>query len=62
MALRTQNLSDTQWEIVLPNVLHYIRSLLSTDTNTPPMKDSSDSRVAPHVDSLYLPGCPPKIM
>ena len=33
MALRTQNLSDTQWEIVLQNVLHYIRSLLSTATN-----------------------------
>ena len=36
MALRTQNLSDTQWEIVLPNVLHYIRYLLPTDTNTTP--------------------------
>ena len=29
MAPRTQNMSDTQWEIVLPNVLHSIRSLLS---------------------------------
>ena len=36
MALRTQNLSDTPWEIVLPNVLHSIRSLLSTATNTTP--------------------------
>ena len=36
MALRTQNLSDTQWEIVLPNVLHSISSLLSTATNTTP--------------------------
>ena len=36
MAPRTQNLSDTQWEIVLPNVLHSIRSLLSTATNTTP--------------------------
>ena len=38
MALRTQNLSYTQWEIVLPNVLHSIRSLLSTATNTTPNK------------------------
>ena len=36
MALRTQNLSDTQCEIVLPNVPHSIRSLLSTATNTTP--------------------------
>ena len=36
MALRTQNLSDTQWEIVLPNILHYIRSLFSTATSTTP--------------------------
>ena len=32
--LRTQNLSDNQWEIVLLNVLHSIRSFLSTATNT----------------------------
>ena len=36
MVLKTQNLSDTQWEIVLPNVLYYILSLLSTATNTTP--------------------------
>ena len=36
MTLRIQNLSDTQWDIVLPNVLHSIRYLFSTATNTTP--------------------------
>ena len=62
MALRTQNLSDTQWEIVLPNVLHSIRSLLSKATNTTPMKDSLDSSLAPLVAPLYLPGYPLQVM
>ena len=35
MALRTQNLSETKWGIVLPNVLHSIRSVLSTATSSP---------------------------
>ena len=61
MALRTQNLSDTQWEIVLPNVLHSIRSLLSTATNTT-LKDSLDSSVAPLVNPLYIPGYPSQVM
>ena len=36
MALRTQKLSDIQWETVLPNVPHSIRSLLSTAANINP--------------------------
>ena len=36
LALKTQQLALTQWELVLPNVLHSIRSLLSTSTNTTP--------------------------
>ena len=36
LALKTQNLLDSNWEAVLPTVLHSIRSLLSTSTNTTP--------------------------
>ena len=59
MTLRTQNLSDTQWEIGLPNS---IRSLLSTAMNPTPVNDSSGSSIDPLVDPLYLPGCPPQVM
>ena len=36
LSLKSQQLALTQWELVLPNVLHSIRSLLSTSTNTTP--------------------------
>ena len=36
LALHTHNLSTQQWESVLPDALHSIRSLLSTATNTTP--------------------------
>ena len=36
LALKEQNLSITKWENVLPQVLHYVRSLLCTTTNTTP--------------------------
>ena len=36
LALRVKKLSLTHWEYVLPNVLHSIRSLLSTATNCTP--------------------------
>ena len=61
MELRTQNLSDTQWEIVLPNVLHLDLCFQQLRTQLP-MKDSLDSSVAPLVDPLYLPGYPPQVM
>ena len=38
LALKTQQLALTQWELVLPNGLHSIRSLLSTSTNTTPLE------------------------
>ena len=41
LALKSQQLALTQWELVLPNVLHSIRSLLSTSTNTTPGLGSS---------------------
>ncbi|XP_041360605.1 uncharacterized protein LOC121376884 [Gigantopelta aegis] len=36
LALKSSSLPDSQWEHVLPDVLHSIRSLLSTSTNTTP--------------------------
>ena len=36
MALRSKNLPHTQWEYVLPDTLHSIRSLLCTATNCTP--------------------------
>ena len=36
LALKSQNLPLTAWEIVLPDALHSIRSLLCTSTNTTP--------------------------
>ena len=36
LSLKSKNLPDTQWEVVLPDALHSIRSLLSTSTNTTP--------------------------
>ena len=36
LALKTQQLALTQWKLVLPNVLHSIRSLFSISTNTTP--------------------------
>ena len=36
LSLKSKNLRDTQWEVVLPDALHSIRSLLSTSTNTTP--------------------------
>ena len=36
MALKTRNLPISEWESVLPQVLHSIRSLLCTSTNTTP--------------------------
>ena len=36
LALKSRNLPDQQWESVLTDVLHSIRSLLSTATNTTP--------------------------
>ena len=38
LALKTQNLLDSNWEAVLPTVLHPISTLLSTSTNTTPHK------------------------
>ena len=34
LSLKPKNLPDSQWEVVLPDALHSIRSLLSTSTNT----------------------------
>ena len=36
LSLKSKNLLDSQWEVVLPDALHSIRSLLSTSTNTTP--------------------------
>ena len=36
LALKSHGLPDSQWEMVLPEVLHSIRSLLSTATKTTP--------------------------
>ena len=36
LSLKSANLPDSKWELVLPDVLHSIRSLLSTSTNTTP--------------------------
>ncbi len=36
LALMTLSLPETQWEMVLPDALHSIRSLLSTSTNSTP--------------------------
>lgn len=36
LALKSENLSDTKWESVLPMVLHSIRSLLCVTTNATP--------------------------
>ena len=36
LGLKSQNLPDTQWEVMLPEALHSIQSLLSTATNTTP--------------------------
>ena len=36
LALKTRDLPESQWEIVLPDALHAVRSLLSTATNTTP--------------------------
>ena len=36
LSLKSKNLPESQWEVVLPNALHSIRSLLSTSTNTTP--------------------------
>ncbi|XP_055507517.1 uncharacterized protein LOC129706906 [Leucoraja erinacea] len=38
LALKLNDIPDQQWECVLPDALHSIRSLLSTATNTPPHK------------------------
>ena len=54
MALRTHTLSDTQWEIVLPNVLHSTRYLLSTATNTTPHERFFGLQRRPLVDPLPL--------
>ena len=36
LALASRNLKESQWETVLPEVLHSIRSLLCTATNATP--------------------------
>ena len=36
LTLKSHSLPDSQWEMVLPDALHSIRSLLSTATNTTP--------------------------
>ena len=36
LALKTANLPHEQWEMMLPNALHSIRSLLCTATNATP--------------------------
>ena len=36
LSLKSNNLPDSQWEVVLPDALHSIRSLLSTSTKTTP--------------------------
>ena len=36
LSLKSKNLPDSQWEVVLPYAVHSIRSLLSTSTNTTP--------------------------
>ena len=38
LALKTHNLPISEWESVLPQVLHSIRSLLCTSTNTTPLE------------------------
>ena len=49
----TRNLMDSQWETVLPEVLHSIRSLLCTATNaTPHERLFSYPRRSPSVHSL----------
>ena len=41
LALKSHNLQISNWEMVLPSVLHSIRSLMLTATNTTPMRGSS---------------------
>ena len=36
LGLRSRGLQDTDWELVVPDVLHSIRSLLLTATNMTP--------------------------
>ena len=36
LSLRSRNLQTSQWELVLPDALHSLRSLLSTSTNVTP--------------------------
>lgn len=36
LSLKSANLPDSKWEMILPDVLHSIRSLLSTATNSTP--------------------------
>ena len=36
LSLKSKNVPDSQWEVVLPDALYSIRSLLSTSTNTTP--------------------------
>ena len=36
MSLKSKNLQTEQWQLVLPDALHSVRSLLCTTTNEPP--------------------------
>ena len=53
LALKSANLPDSQWELVLPDALHSIRSLLCTSTNaTPHERFFNFSRRSSHGNSL----------
>ena len=54
LALASRKLAVTQWECVLPDVLHSIRSLLCTAMNTNHMSDYSIRRGDRPLGFLYL--------
>ena len=60
LALKGHGLPDSQWELVLPDVLHSIRSLLSTATNTTPHERffSFERRSSQYQDKIPLDKMP----
>ena len=62
ISLKSKNLPDSQREVVLPDALYSIRSLLSTSTNTTPheMRYSSAFSVAHPVAHRCPHGCIPQ--
>ena len=56
LALKLRNWPLSKWDVVLIDVLHSIRSLLCTATNTTPHKRFLTSIVAPLLEPLFLLG------